>query len=211
LLIAASIFMSPLVTAATFTTAGQNVAVEYNGIVEGDTIGGLSASTLYILDSISGDGRTWTFSGTLSNIGSVDSTISLAGFDSSADIDSGSSYASGAFSRISSGNVPQGLDLDFCLKNTRGKNCAGGGGTGATNGQTLEFMFAIQLMDGADELELSGFAARYQSIVGISLGQSGVGVAISEEFFDGLDVPLPASAWLLLSALGGLAAAKRKH
>lgn len=211
LLVAVSIFISPLATAATFTSAGQNVFVDYNGIVEGDEIGGLSVNTLYTLDSISPDGHTWMFSGALTNTGSVESRISIAGFDSSKGIDTYGSSVDGAFSIISSGKMPQGLDVDYCFKNVGGNNCAGGGGSGALNGDTLDFMFAIQFIDAITEVELSDFAVRYQSIVGVSQGQSGVGTATYILFSDGgMEVPLPASAWLFMSALGGLAAFRRK-
>ena len=213
LLIAVTIFISPLASAAMFTTVGQSVVVGYNGIVDGDVIDGLSASSLYKLDSISLDGRTWTFSGQLTNNGSIDSRVSLAGFDAAVAIDVGGSSTSGDFSEVSSGNMPQGLNLDYCMKNAMGNNCAGGGGSGAINDQTLEFMFIVQLIDGSDILELSDFAVRYQSITGVEQGQSGVGTT-DFVFFDEGDapeVPLPASAWFFLSALGGLAAARRKR
>ena len=212
-LIAATIFISPMASAVMFTAAGQSVAVGYNGIVDGDNIDGLSASSLYTLDSISLDGRTWTFSGQLTNNGSIDSRVSLAGFDAAVAIDVGGSSTSGDFSKISSGNMPQGLNLDYCMKSTNGKNCAGGGGNGAENDQTLEFMFIVQLFDGSDTLELSDFAVRYQSITDVEQGQSGVGTAdfIFFNESDAPEVPLPASAWLFMSALGGLTAFRRKR
>jgi hypothetical protein len=212
LLVAVTIFISPLASAATFTAVGQSVYVEYNGIVDGDEINDLSASTLYTLDSIGTDGQTWMFSGLLDNTGSIDSRISLAGFDSSEGIDIGGSSASGAFSTISSGTLPQGFNLDYCMKNVGGNNCAGGGGTGVLNGESLEFMFVIQLMAGVTELELSEFAVRYQSIAGVDQGTSGIGTATYIFFNEGdINIPLPASAWLFMSALGGLAAFKRKR
>ena len=211
LLSAASILIAPFASAATFTTVGDSVAVSYNGIVDGDVIGGLSGSTQYTLDSISGDGRTWVFSGSLTNDASVLSRISIAGFDTSAGLDLDGSSVSGDFSNVSGGVMPQGINLDYCLKNTRGNNCAGGGGSGASNGETLDFLFAIQFINGVTEVDLTNFAIRYQSIVGVAQGQGGVGGFTDVSFIPAPEVPLPAAGWLLFSAMGALVAAKRKR
>jgi len=111
--------------------------------------------------------------------------------------------------------MPQGFDADFCLKNTGGNNCAGGGGAGAWNaGDTLEFMFTIQLLEAVTELEIDDYSIRYQSIAGVAYGSSGVGGAIDIDFTPGdrpPEVPIPAAGWLMLSALAGLGAVKARR
>lgn len=206
-----TVFMSGAASAAVFTTVGDSVQVNYGGIVGGNSIEGLNASTTYLLEDISDDGLSWSFSGTLTNTSSVDSRVSLTGFDTTSGIDIGASEAGGAFSRVSSGKLPQGLNADICLKNTGGANCAGGGGSGAWNaGDTLAFTFTIQLLEGVGELGLDDFSVRYQSISGIDFGSSGVGGATSVAFLPA-EIPLPASAWLLLSALTGLGLVKKSR
>lgn len=198
-----SLLNTPASFAALFSSdeIGNTVEVNYNGMVKGEVINGLSAYTRYTLEGVSADGSSWMFSGTLTNTSSVTSRVSIVGFNTSPEVDPASSVAGGFFSKVSSGKMSQGVTVDLCLKNTKGKNCAGGGGLGVWGGETVEFLFTLSLCKGSDSLELDGYALRYQSIAGIAQGSSGVGI--------GSEVPLPAAAWMFLSALLGLGLTRR--
>ncbi len=187
---------------ATFSTIGDTVTVDYTGS------GGLTATTIYELTAIGDAGASWTFSGSLENTSSFGSRISIAGFNTSGLLDILGSSATGGFSNVASGQLPGGGTLDYCLKNSIGENCTGGGGDGALDGDgPLLFEFTIHMNSPLEELELTDYTVRYQSLT----KPVPVVAFASMEVFTPAPVPLPASAWLFLSALGGLGAARARR
>ena len=91
------------------TQVGQSGVVNYNGIVEGNIVPGLSASITFTLDSVNLTTNTWSFDYALDNTtsGGLSSRVSVFGFSTNPDYLSASITAGTVFTGVSSGNVPQ--------------------------------------------------------------------------------------------------------
>ena len=195
---------------------GWTITVNYGGFVEEQRIPGLKAQTIYTLQSVSHDKKTWIFDMTsIKNlsVAPVTSRVSIFGFDIDDDTDpnngSGitllktSSTSSDIFSAVSlNSKVPQVGLVDICF--TAKKNCTGGGGDGVSVGDVAPKItptFTLQLHDAANSLTFNNFFVRYQSITKVDKGTSGVGLVETVSFVDPLPEP---GTWLQMIAGFGL-------
>ncbi len=197
-------FSSAFVSAKTFSflDVGEDINVNFNGVVGGKIVSGLKATANIMLTSVSVDNKSWTFTVLLENTSSspiTSSRVSMLGFDTNADISLGESSSSGFFSKVGRGNVPDAGTVDICA-NDQNSNCAGGGGYGVLIGLSGEFYMDIVFDSAIDTLMLDNYLVRYQSVDG-----SGGGTGFGSE------VPVPASVWLFSSALVGMAGIGRQR
>jgi hypothetical protein len=207
LLLVLALLSSPA-TSLMVSSIGDRFSIDFNGVVERDEIAGLTAMADFELTNIrsdGGSGQEWLFTVTLSNTsgGNVDaSRVSVLGFNTEPGLNLSESWSAGLFDTTRRNkNVPQYGKVDICFQGGTG-SCAGGGGGGTGLGDTDQFDIALNFDSVFDELTLTDFVIRYQSITGVNAGTSGTGF--------GMEVPLPAAAWLFCSALIGLAGIKRK-
>ena len=148
-----------------------------------------------VMDSI------YTFSVTITNVdlGQLGDNI-LTGFALVSDPPSTySDDNSSVFNYVAGGSLNAGVtnSYDFCFNSGPSRSCNGGSG-GLSEGQTDSFQLSVT----ADsQPNFFGAAGRWQS-VGDGNADSGTGMGV---------VPLPAAGWLLIGALGGLAALRRKR
>jgi len=171
------------------TDLGVTQSADFNGIVEGVVTPGLTASIDYTLQSVAAN--TWTFAYSVENTSSAPITasrVSVFGFDVTPDIST--STSTGEYDNFTAnGNVPQIGVREACYSQV---NCAGGGGGGATLGQTLDGTFTLTFAGAETDLSLENLFVRYQSIDGPGLdGDSGTGVS------DGAVIPEPGT-WLVM-------------
>jgi hypothetical protein len=195
---------------------GWTITVNYGGFVDEQLIPGLKAQTIYTLQSVSHDKKTWTFDMTsIKNlsVAPVTSRVSVFGFDIDDDTNpnnvSGitllntSSTTSSIFSSVSlNSNVPQVGLIDICF--TANNNCAGGGGNGVRVGDAAPVItptFTLKLQNAANSLTFNNFFVRYQSITNVNQGDSGVGLVEMVSFVDPLPEP---GTWLQMIAGFGL-------
>ncbi len=154
---------------------GQSFTITYAAQNGGNTINGLTATTVYTVTGVTG--TSISLSAVLSNTSSapiVGSSVSLFGFDTNPDVSSAS--ASGAFgSTVLGGSLPSGFGaIELCFTNNSNR-CRGGGGgirigqSGTTN-LTLNFG---AIGDGG--VTFSNFGVRYQSVVGAGSVVNAVG------------------------------------
>jgi hypothetical protein len=207
LLLVLALLSSPA-TSLTVSSIGDRFSIDFNGVVEGYEVAGLTALANFELTDIRSDGisgQEWLFTVTLSNTsgGSVDaSRVSVLGFNTEPGLNLSESWSAGLFDTTRGNkNVPQYGKVDVCFQGGTG-SCAGGGGGGTEIGDTGQFDIAINFDSAFEELTLTDFVIRYQSIAGVNAGTSGTGF--------GREVPLPATVWLFGSALAGLVGFNRK-
>jgi hypothetical protein len=207
LLFVLAVLSSPA-TSLTVSSIGDRFSIDFNGVVESNEIAGLTALADFELTdirSVSGSGQEWLFTVTLSNTsgGDVDaSRVSVLGFNTEPGLNISESSSAGLFDTTRGNkNVPQYGKVDICFQAGTG-SCAGGGGGGTRLGDNDQFDIVLNFDSAFDELTLTDFVIRYQSIAGVNAGTSGTGF--------GREVPLPVTAWLFGSALIGLVGMKRK-
>ncbi len=189
--------------------AGESFTVNFNGIVEGTVVGGLTSQITFTVDSISSNTVALTYSITNTSSSPITaSRVSGFGFNSAPGLAPNGAVLTGVFTReYYNANVPQLGTFEFCGNNNPGNGgaCAGGGSAGVTlgntNGGTLTLTFSSAIAGGA---ELTDYFVRYQSIGGTGLGNSGVGVAAP---------PVPEPGAMAVFGLGALivGAALRKR
>jgi hypothetical protein len=180
----------------TITAADVNdsFVIVYDGQSDGSPIAGLSASATFTVTAFSGNSLTLEVE--LTNTSSspiTDSRVSVFGFDTNPTL--ASADASGFFvGTVLDGALPSGFgSIDLCVKNGQTNNCQGGGGTGIGIGDTETT--TVTLFFGADieNVTLSNFGVRYQSIVGAGDTTSAVGRGTP---------PVPEPSAIALFALG---------
>ncbi len=206
---------------------GWTITANYGGFVNETAIGALKAQTVFTLDSVSADKKTWVFKITsIKNltVAPVTSRVSVFGFDIDDDTNPGngsnisllgtSSTTSQIFGTVSlNGNVPQiGPLLDICFRaGGGGGNCSGGGGGGVAFGDAAPSIvptFTLKLQNAAESLTFNNFFVRYQSITGVNQGNSGVGIVQTVSFTDPLPEP---GVWLQMIAGFGLVGTFRRR
>ncbi len=175
---------------------GVTQGSDFNGIVGGSVLAGLTAHVDYTLQSVSGND--WTFGYSVENTSSAPVTasrVSIFGFDVTPDISGGSS--TGVYDNFTAdGNVPQIGFREACFSQV---NCAGGAGAGALLGQTLFGTFTLTFASAQTDLSLENLFVRYQSIdaPGIN-GGSGTGVP------PGTPIPEPATWAMMIIGFGAI-------
>ena len=199
--------------AVTFVNANDSVTINYNGIVEGNVVGGLTSSLTLTFLGFTGNNA--NFSYVLSNTSSLPITaarLSSFGFD----IDTanfsfaGSSETSSIFSKRNTGQFPQPNDgggpREFCM--SAGPNCGGGAGGGVLIGNSESAGFTLAFSSLPTMVELSNFAIRYQSISGAQDGNSGIGVGTVAPPDA---VPEPATWAMMIGGFGLVGGALRRR
>lgn len=174
----------------TASDIGQRIDLRYNGFVDETLRQGLEARTIFRLDSVSGNSRTWTFSYAVQNRFAAPVTaarVSIFGFDvdgftaTNQSVALSAAAATGTYDTVSrNGNVPQiGPTLDVCFRaGGGGGGCASGGGGGnSVAGSFIGGTFSLTFAGAVQRILLDNFFVRYQSIADANAqGQSGVGV-----------------------------------
>lgn len=212
---------------------GTSYTLNYDGNVDGQQVSGLSAGSTFTLTNVSDDNRSYTFSYDIDNTSSSPITQSrISGFGFNTDPTLAGADSTGTFAIEGTGNAPNGLGkVDTCFKAGGGQNnCAGGGGHGVKINEDGTGSFTLNFSDGIDELTLSDFFVRYQSINGPGMqGDSGTGegstssgatssgatssgatssgvtssgATSSGATSSGTQVPAPGGLWLFAAALG---------
>lgn len=187
---------------------GNSYTVDYDGFTDGQTIDGLTGQTTFTLTGVTG--TTYSFDYSVANTSSdpIDaSRLSIFGFNTDPDIAGATS--TGEFDQTASGNVPSGYGyVEVCFKGAGGPNCSGGGSAGVELGDSTTGSLTLSFADMIDELTLSDFFVRYQSIDGPGMnGGSAIGrgtVSSSGSSSGGTPVPAPAALGLFAIAAGGL-------
>ena len=192
--------------AITVSEVGDAFAIDFNGVIDGSEIEGLSAHAIVKLVGIENGNEEWTFTVSLSNTsggGIEESRISAFAFNVDQQLDISNSAVSGLYTTIKSNKtLPGAGKKDFCVQNSADK-CANSEG-GASQGETGEFTFTLNVGPSSpQELELTDFAIRYLSIHG-KVCKDGTG------FGNVTPVPLPAGLPLYSLALLGLGIVKRR-
>lgn len=203
--LAASIAAMPLnaaaSTMATFSKAGPNniYGIEFGNNLT-PTNPNVSAEATISLFSVTDDPADsandwWKFSISLTNT-SVDSSITALTFNSLPDLLDATVSGSSSFTRVlRPGGLPGSLTFDACLTGSTG-TCQGGNATaGVQQGATDSFFFSLLIPD-SDNLKLSDFFVRYQSIGADDLSAIGSGTVFV--------TPLPGAAYFMLTGLAML-------
>ena len=96
--------------------------------------------------------------------------------------------------------------IEDCVR-SGANNCQGGGGGGVSGGGTSSLGLALTQLTPSDTLTFDAFAVRFQSI-----NVNGNTSLAFEGFVPPTTpIPLPAAGWLMVCALGGLAALRRRR
>ena len=217
---------SAAVTQLQFTAPSAGPQIYFNGLVPGtsDPYPGLGATFTLALDSITNGGYRWNFSYQLANVSTLDSRLTVVGWDIDADLASASGL-SGLFTTSGSGNMSFGGAKDFCLKASGGSaNCSGGGGGGLDEGTSgsgvFSLNFASQIVGGTNkhpivtpvaaptELTFNNFGVHYQSVPLISSTVGVPGVPPPEPQGG---VPEPATWAMLILGFFGMGSAIRRR
>jgi hypothetical protein len=177
---------------ATGVQETQSFTIDFNGIVEGSVVSGLTSQiTFTVVDIDATTDRIVLNYSILNNSSSpiTASRVSAFGFNADPNLSQSGTTVTGLFTQEHFNlNVPQLGVLEFCGNNNAGNSCGGGGSSGVTKGNTgggtLTLAFVSDIANGAT---LSDFFVRYQSINGATCrdrdgnltttGCSGVGVA----------------------------------
>lgn len=194
--------------AVSFVNVGDSATLNFDGVVAGNVVNGLSGAVTYTLASITGTSMIFNFSVLNSSQNPVTgSRISTFGFDADPNFTSAAITGGNVFTSVSSGNVPQFGPIEFCA--TAGANCAGGGGQGVAAGGTASGQFALTFSSLPAALQLENFYVRYQSVTAPSLGltsNSGVG------FVGGASAVPEAATWsMMILGFGFVGAQMRRR
>ena len=197
---------------------GQSYGVQFDGYTqETGVISGLTGQATFTLTGVGNNAYTFNYSLTNTSGDPIDSSrISLFGFNTDPNISSASS--TGMFDQTATGNVPAGFGrVDVCFKGSGGPNCSGGGGVGVDIGDTASGTLTLNFAELPDQLTLSDFFVRYQSIEGDGAPGSAIGrgthVGSSSTSggststggsTGGTPVPAPGALWLFAAGLAGL-------
>jgi hypothetical protein len=210
-LAAAALAASPA-SAMSFVDAGDSVVINYNGIVDGDVVNGLTSSLTLTFLGFTGNNANFSYQLSNTSSGAITaSRLSSFGFDvETANFSfANSSETSSIFTKRNSGQFPQPNDgggpRDFCM--SAGPNCGGGGGGGVLIGNSESAGFTLAFTSLPSMVELSNFAVRYQSITGAQGGNSGIGVGTPS-----VDaVPEPATWAMMIGGFGLVGGALRRR
>lgn len=191
---------------ATINTAssGGSITLDFNGNVGGTIVPGLTSELTLTLLGISQTGGTTVldFGYSLANTSTVVSRTSGFAFDTSPLLTSGAIVDGGLFNTLNlGGNYPNGIGtVDLCLLSNPGSggSCAGGSNGGVLNGSSGTGEFTLTFADTPATINLSDFAVRYQSIVGVTAGDSGTGTPIPRP------VPEPATWAMMILGFAGI-------
>lgn len=196
------------------SNVGQSYAVSFDGYTqETGVIAGLTGEATFTLTGVGDNAYTFNYSLTNTSGDPIDSSrISLFGFNTDPDIASATSI--GTFDQTSTGNVPAGFGrVDVCFKGSGGPNCSGGGGVGVDIGDTATGTLTLNFAELPDQLTLSDFFVRYQSIEGDGAPGSAIGrgtptgsssTSGGSTSTGGTPVPAPNALWLFAAGLAGL-------
>jgi hypothetical protein len=205
---------------------GESFSVGFDGYADGQTIEGLTGQATFTLTAATLQSYTFAYEVMNTSGDPIDtSRISVFGFNTNPDIESAS--ATGDFGLIATNaNVPNGFgQVDICFKSAGGTNsCSGGGGAGVDIGGTGSGTLTLSFTGAVEELSLSDFFVRYQSISGggapgsatgsgtlsSSTGSSSGGSGSSSSS-GGTDVPAPAGFGLFALAAAVLALVRRRR
>ena len=185
---------------------GNVYSVNYDGFSDGSIIEGLTGEADFTLTAFDGTSVTFDYAVTNTSGDPIDtSRISIFGFNTDPNI-SGATV-SGDFNQTAyDSNVPSGFgSVDVCFKDAGGPNCSGGGSTGVQIGETATGSLTLSFSSAIDQLTLSDFFVRYQSISGGNAPSSAIGrgtVSSSSTSTSTGGTPVPAPAAPLLFALG---------
>ena len=193
------------------SAVGDSFTINFDGLVDGLPQAGLTSSAAFTLTDISSDGaggQNWAFDIALNNTSSAPITrsrVTVLAFNSASGIDTAQSSTAGLFTTVSSGNMQDGVrsagNFDVCFT-SHGPGCTGYADDGIGFGGSALFSVVLNTDMPLNALDLTDFHVRYQAVLGTPYGRHGYGT-VSE-------VPVPASVWLMGSALLGLARIGRR-
>jgi hypothetical protein len=213
LALAAASAIATTATAGPITVDASNIGQSYNVGFDGYTqeagvIGGLTGQATFTLTGVGSNSYSFNYSITNTSSAPIDgSRISLFGFNTDPNIVNATS--TGMFNQTSTGNVPAGYGrVDVCFKGAGGNNCSGGGGVGVNIGDTASGTLTLNFAELPDQLTLSDFFVRYQSISGGGAPGSAIGretgSTSTSSSTGGTPVPAPGALWLFAAGLAGL-------
>jgi hypothetical protein len=155
-------------------------------------------------------GNTWSFSVLIDNLSSDDPNANrITSFGFSTDPNASNLVVPGAWGGTTSGPFGAGYQnfgIEACV--FAGNNCQGGGNNGVAGGDsdTVAFSFVY----GVGPLTFTDFATRWQSI-SVTDPSNPSGPDATSIVIGPSVVPVPAAGFLLIGALGGLAALRRRR
>jgi hypothetical protein len=201
-----------LLTVDSTTTVGQSATVNFSGFAPNNPpIPGLTSTLTLTFQGLSGNNYLFDYLLTNTSGSPIDAArVTEFGFTSiTPNPNLANSSVTGAFSTISSGNLPGGNDLELCAKNGQNNNCAGSqGGPGV--GQSGSGNLVIAFDTANTQITLGGLAVRYQGIDSAALGIQG-GSAIGGPTTPPPVVPEPATWAMLLIGFGATGFALRRR
>jgi hypothetical protein len=159
------------------TNVGQSYTVNYDGF-DGNVINGLTGQTTFKLTGATANSYSFDYQVANTSGDPIDSSrLSIFGFNTDPNISGASS--TGMFDQVATNsNVPSGFgQVDLCFKGAGGNNCSGGAGEGVQMGESTGGSFTLSFSEALDQLSLSNFVVRYQSINGdgSAIGRGTVG------------------------------------
>ena len=190
-------------------TEGQTIVVNFNGVVDGTVVDGLTSTLNLTFTGVSDDD--FVFHYVLDNTSSdpiTGSTVTGFGFSTDPNANIDESEADGTFIFVNGGSFPQGRGVEVCFVSNQDNNCqgAGNGDTGALFDGDDAIGDIILDLDGVfGTLVLSDFHVRYQAIDGDGFdGDSGVGDPTGA-------VPEPATWAMMLMGFGAVGYSIRRR
>jgi hypothetical protein len=198
------------------TTGAGSFTLNYNGYSGNNApaIAGLTSSIQF--NFLNRTGNTFNFSYTLTNTSGAPidaSRVSIFGFNTDPNITGATTGVGDQFNITASGPQPNGLaNLELCFKDLGpGNNCTGGASGGVTLGNSASGTFGLNFAALNNQITLSGFSVRYQSIDSRLLqiqGGSASGVPIPPP---PPMVPEPATWAMMLAGFGFIGGALRRR
>lgn len=193
---------------------GQSYTINYDGFADGGTIEGLTAQSLFTLTGVTDTSFTFDYDVTNTSSSPInESRVTIFGFN--ADPNASSASSTGTFDNaVLSSNAPGGLrQVDICFNSGDANNCSGGGGGGVSMGETGSGTFTLNFSEALDQLSLSDFFVRYQSVNGedsaVGRGTLGGDTGGSTGGSTG-GTPVPAPAALALFTIGAAGVMARR-